>query len=308
MAQNTATNESGRRFPSSRPYWSTFRHEPSGTVYRQTEYPTGGIWIEIAEETIPNLSQLPDVFPAQPTNGQALLFDQLTRKWTPSDLPAPAVDPYEEVFGVLRNTGAGWFLITAGNHAPKNVDSVSNNTTAVIVDFTSLGVLDVGTFMVHADETYEGQYDVGASVTLTQASIQIFERQPKENTTLITHQGGGAFVHSGGLVTSVSYAAGTGILTINHPSTTNNAPRTWNLPSIDAERGTIENSNQSLGAINTKVKFFEPGGAQKNLANPAINRFYFNRDIVTIDPVVVDPNTVTDPAGNIWFYGKFKTS
>ena len=210
------------------------------------------------------------------------------------------------VGGAVRNTGSGWFLITGGDHDPLNVDNVTNNSQRITIDFSSLGATGVSTFLVNSDEEYAGLYDVGVSVSLGSAAIEIYERQGKKMESLISHTGSGNFTKSGTDITSVSYDNTTGILTITHPSTLNNTPILWNMPSVDAERGNIESSDGSINDITTKVKFFNPDGTQKDLLNPTINRFYFERDLINQERILVDPDTVMGSQANFWFMGIFK--
>ena len=81
---------------------------------------------------------------------------------------------WKMVCGVIQNTGSGWAQI-GGNHQPLNTDSVSNDNVQITIDFTSLGVIAVGTFIVGSDDAYAGLYHAGAGVGLTVANISIYK-------------------------------------------------------------------------------------------------------------------------------------
>ena len=213
----------------------------------------------------------------------------------------------ELITGVIRNTGSGWDLLTGGGHCPFGVDSVTDNSNTIVIHFSSLNATDVISFLVVPDEEFAGLYDVGASFGLTQAALKVYKRQyDNDLEALITHQGSGVFVSNNANITP-SYAAGTGILTLTHTSTTNNVPTVYSLQTNDADRTVFWNSTNSLGAAVTRFKLYDADGVtQKNLANPDMTRFYFDRSEGNITQVQQDPTTIISASGNFWFIGFVK--
>ena len=49
-------------------------------------------------------------------------------------------------------------------------------------------------------------------------------------------------------------------------------------------------------------------GHKKSLTNPDVNRFYYTRSPLALDPNPQNPNNVVSGGGNIWFIGIFKVS
>jgi hypothetical protein len=58
------------------------------------------------------------------------------------------------VSGVIRNTGSGWDLISDSSHGNTYVDSVTNDTSKITIDYTSMGATKILSFVIVPDETY----------------------------------------------------------------------------------------------------------------------------------------------------------
>ena len=112
-------------------------------------------------------------------------------------------DTYKIVAGILRNTGTGWGLLTNSEHDSINVDSVSNDATQITIDYTTLGVSKVISFAVTPDETYAGDYEVGASVGLSETNIQISQYFNQTEASLLRHTGTGTFTSNSAVVLSL---------------------------------------------------------------------------------------------------------
>ena len=67
---------------------------------------------------------------------------------------------YRVISGVIRNTGTGWELI-GGDHEAINVDSVSDNSSTIVIDFTTLAATKIVSFLIVPDDDYAGLYEVG---------------------------------------------------------------------------------------------------------------------------------------------------
>lgn len=210
------------------------------------------------------------------------------------------------VAGVLRNIGDGWFVITSGGHTPINIDSVTNNTSVITVDYTSLGVSSVVSFIAVPDEDFNGTYQFGSSVGLTATTINISKPIVDRLSALITHTGGGTFTSNNGSVVP-TYNASNGILTLTHSSYSSdvNIPLFNNLPDAVGKETIFQNSSGSAAATSTSIKMFNLDGTQKTLADPEIYRFYFERQKTAMKVNIQNPNNVSSATGNIWIFGLF---
>ena len=218
-------------------------------------------------------------------------------------------DNYRVVAGVIRNTGSGWDLITTGDHAPMNVDSVDNTTVQVNINYPSLNATEVVTFLIAPDETYAGLYEVGASVGLTVAAVKIKELKVQQETHLITHTGSGNFTFPASLGASSSYSTSLGRLRIYHDEATdNNFPQFFDLPSTSSEQTLYIPRGSSLAGNRTDVYLYNVDGTQKSLTNPDVNRFYYTRSPLAFNKIDKNPNDVVDAGGNFWFIGIMKIS
>jgi hypothetical protein len=210
---------------------------------------------------------------------------------------------YRIVSGIIKNDGAGWFCLNDGTHKPINVDSVSNTTSSITIDYTSLGATEMVSFLFSPDETYSGDYTMGNSFALDKAVIQI-KNLSKTGKALINHTGSGVFTISdpygsdfSGL--STSYNSSTGLLTINH-SYADGTPNLWDMTG----------NTQIVSGLNaesytaTYVKFYNLDGTQQTLLDPEVNRFLLERQVVVKS--LADPNDVNNTLGNFYFLGILK--
>ena len=216
---------------------------------------------------------------------------------------------YKIVAGVMRNNVGTFEMITTGNHSPMNVDGLTQSAVQVNVDYTSLGATDVVSFVTGVDDTFAGIYQTGATVGTTVAGIKISKPKVRQDAHLITHSGGGVFsfpASLGGSYASSSYNTSTGLLRIYHEATDNNYIGTQDLPGSFSEITKYECAISSLPGNRTDLYLLNPDGTQKTKANPEVNRFYFNRANLSLDPNIQDPVNVNEVGGNIWFIGIFK--
>lgn len=215
---------------------------------------------------------------------------------------------YRLIAGVIRNTGSGWYLITTGGHTPLNIDSISNDTNYIYINFSSLGFTDLVSFSVKADEDFAGKYYGGAELNgTTGVKIRLANFKLDLLKATITHSGGGVFVSSNPAVVP-TYAVGSGNLTLTHSSfsTTNNTPVFTNIATSASENTLFQNSSGSIAATTVITKLYNFGGTQKTLANPEISSFQFERKGEGIVQNFLDPNTVTSVTGNFWITGLVK--
>lgn len=83
---------------------------------------------------------------------------------------------YKIVSGVIRNTGNGWELISDTAHEPLHIESVSNNNSAITIDY-SFTAKKVVSFVVTPDETFvRNGLNAGSSVGLDKSLIYLSEQ------------------------------------------------------------------------------------------------------------------------------------
>lgn len=214
---------------------------------------------------------------------------------------------YQMVAGVIRNTGSGWGIIDDVDHTPLNIDGVSNDTSTITIDHSSIGASEVVSLIVAPDETYAGVYDFGSSVGVDSTAISIKTRTRDVVNGTVTHTGNGAFTKSG-TITSVAYDSGTGILTVTHPTCGANWGVMTDLADTDGNITQWKTFGNSLSSTQMQYKMFNLDGTQKTLLNPEINRANFTREVEKENLTVsgINPNNVAEVTGNIWIIGLFK--
>lgn len=205
---------------------------------------------------------------------------------------------------VIRNTGAGWFLITTGGHTPINIDGISEDTDYIYLDYTSLGATNPANFIIGNDEDFIGIYNAGLETTNTTAKIRITKPIISVLKAKITHSGSGVFVSDNADVVP-TYNNGTGILTLTHSgfTSTDYTPRLSNEATSDANRTLFQNATSGISNTALAVKLYNFGGTQKTLINPEIDYFYFERRGVVLEQNIQSPADVISAIGNFWLLG-----
>lgn len=80
---------------------------------------------------------------------------------------------YRIVAGVIRNVGAGWYLIDDKDHRPQGISSITAQGNNIRIQFNFVSTR-VGTLVVTPDETYIGLgVQCGASVGMDRAIISV---------------------------------------------------------------------------------------------------------------------------------------
>lgn len=223
---------------------------------------------------------------------------------------ASPIAGYEIVACVIRNTGSGWFAIDDVDHTPLNVDSVSNNTSTVEIDYSSIGASEVVSLVACPDETYAGKYDFGASVGVETANISIAERQKRIVRALLTHDGAGNIaVSAQDGVTTATLNAEDNEVTVNHSACNGTMFTMKDMPQTFATEATMyAPSTYSDSTTETKFILKNLDGSDKTLGTPEWKRCRFVREIEHegLDKVALNPNNVSEATGNVWIFGIMK--
>lgn len=207
--------------------------------------------------------------------------------------------PLRIVAGVLRNTGSGWGLISDSGHEAVNVDSVSDSTTAITVDYSSIGATKVVSFVVAPDETFARQgFTTGASVGLTSSSIQIMQSRPFSD---YVSWNGSAWVSLGGVFT-LSYSAG--ILACGHPK----IPAGVNVNHVQVTgRGVLPVHLVSGNSeTNVSIAWYNWSGTLQTTPSTDMRAFIAKGASGPLDPQQI--NTTLYPSSNLWFMGVFEVA
>ena len=216
---------------------------------------------------------------------------------------------YKIIAGVIRNSGEGWQLISTGGHFTLNIDSVTETAAQINIHYQSIGALEVVALQVTPDDDFAGNYEFGSTVGVGVAGIKITQPKIKQETHLITHLGNGVFSFPATLSPSCTYSTSLGRLRIYHNTPTdNNFPRCFDLAGTESEQTLYVPRGSSLAGNRTDFYFYNLDGTQKNKANPDVNRFYYTRSEMALDPNPLDPSTVISASGNVWIIGVMKVN
>ena len=220
--------------------------------------------------------------------------------WLESIAGAGALsNDYKLVAGVIRNTGSGWFIINDIDHEPLNLTGISETSQAITIEH-NVGAAQVVSMVAVPDETYANRYNFGTSVGLNSTSIKIVPNGAVMYAD-ITHTGNGVFTissNTGGL--SYNYNPVNGLFTLTSTF------QAKGIVKADNWRGNthIMGGSNSLNYNNIYRKFYNLDGTQQTLINPEVERFTIERKLDVVN--VIDPNDLTDAAGNIWVFGLLK--
>lgn len=202
---------------------------------------------------------------------------------------------YAIVAGVLRNTGEGWQQIP--DHGSINIESVTADANTIQVNYPSLNVKRVVTFLAVPDETLVAAgYQFGASVGASSANITV----AKSNVAGFISYNPATSTFDIALNSGIKSAVWqTNMLLITHDSfSPNNA-----VPYITGRDGPLNMAFGSLSYDTTQVKFYDPSGNQITTPDSSM-RIYFGRP----GWVRVDPTQLVSATGNIWVFGILEVS
>lgn len=199
------------------------------------------------------------------------------------------------VAGVIRNDGSPsyWQPIDDSGHSPVNVDSVSTTTSAIVVDFTSLGASKIVSFAVVPDEQFAKLgFTAGASVSLTQAAIYLQQVKPFAD---YVYYDGSAWQSSNG-VFSLSFNPATGVLTCTHEE----IPAGTAVFDVSVTgRGTLLASSHGASTSTALVRWHNYSGTLQTAASTDMKAFVSHGSNGPLDPQQID--TTKYPSSNLWF-------
>jgi hypothetical protein len=208
---------------------------------------------------------------------------------------------------VLRNDGSGWKIINTSNHNEVNVLSVTNDTSAITVNF-SFTAKNVISFMACPDEqmTMQG-IRCGSSVTQDKALITL--ARDTEIGACISYSGSvwnstNAAVYGWGItpITNLSWDKISSRLTIQHANFGDtNYGKVRSLPMVSPWGGGVIPSIFSFDNSSTSVEFYDYTGTKITAPTTAC-KCYFKRS----GNGVLNPNDYTNAQGNIWCYAIFE--
>lgn len=200
------------------------------------------------------------------------------------------------VAGVIRNTGSGWEIISDSEHKALNVSSVSNTSGFITITYEST-FSQVISLTVNPDEVYAGYgLFIGASVGLSSAVIKIYEKQYIPIRMLITKTASGFSISRlAGRELNFSITNNTYEISLTHDSFDTSEPYILGMTNTDF---IFSATSTSL----TSKKIRSLGFPNPNLM-PTGTRFQVIFDDFKYN--LIDPNSLTDAAGNFWFQGMF---
>lgn len=217
---------------------------------------------------------------------------------------------YRTVAGTIRNIdGSGWALIEDTQHRSQNVVSITEDATGVYVNYGTLGVTKVVSFIAVTDETLATNgFTVGSSVALTNARIEL--HHSKSIADYVSYDGTN-WVSLGGVFTGLSYSAG--VLSMSHASVgIGSMANTGNGGSVTsrggAARAVFAAASSAVGHQNTKIEFYDNAGTLLTAPSTAMKCFVQRS---SSSPQRVPPAEVHEGRfvnSNIWFIGLFEVA
>lgn len=205
---------------------------------------------------------------------------------------------YRLIAGTIRNTGTGWAAIDDSGHRPAGVTGVTVTATSIDVAFAATA--KIVTFVCGPDETYASRgLRLGSSVALDAARIHCYQSNEHRLTDYVTWNGT-AWTSLNGVYSGITFN-GAGLLTLTHADM---GATLGGAVSARPPLGAAANTIASLGGMTdttTQVELRAPAGTViTTLPNPT--RLWVERAGLR-KATVVDPATLTETSGNIWFIG-----
>lgn len=220
----------------------------------------------------------------------------------------PAGRRYRMILGAIRNTGSGFSIIQDAAHRPTFIDSVSNTTQGIVVNYPNLGTTRVAGLVVVPDETFAAAgFHCGASVGLESATIYVY-KDPAPVTGYIAWNGSSFVVTGGDGVTGTGALGGThpGEVAITHDVVTGfGATLTPRGPKYDMCIGAVG----SMGTDRTFASFIDRATGLVATVPDTDMRFTITRHgrpRKLIDPNVL--NTTNYPFSNFWIIGVMEST
>ena len=199
---------------------------------------------------------------------------------------------YKIVACVLRNNNGTWEQIGGGDHAPINVTSITQDSNFINVNF-SFTAKNVVSFVACPDEEFAKLgYDIGSSVGITQARIQIFQNRVLSGFLQYTKSTGDFNRYDD--ISSASINTTTGLITINHGNIGSQFGRSYGV-----RYGKYIVAFDSLGATTDTFKLFDYSG------NAVVDPDDFQLTWSAFATGGIAPSQANQQ-GNIWCLGIFE--
>lgn len=217
---------------------------------------------------------------------------------------------YRIVAGVIRNPGGPgyWELIADANHRAANVDAVTTLASVVRVNYASLGVTRVVSFVAVADERLSrAGIRVGTSVSPTEATLYFNRTQALSD---YVSYNGTTWVSASG-VYAASFAAG--VLTLTHADllgVDTNAFGVSLTPRGGPLRPVVNPGSPGTSRTQVGIQFLDAAGAVVNAATTDM-KVFVTRGTTESDTANINPQLITEtmyPNSNIWFLGIFEVA
>jgi len=213
------------------------------------------------------------------------------------------------VAGVIRNDGTGWELLDDSFHTGINIDSVTNDTSKITVDYTSIAATKVITFVVGCDETYASLgYSVGSSVAKTKAEIFPSKVAGNGASGLLRYNSadGGTITAPFGQdfgITGMTWDAVNKWVVIDHENI--QVDHLSQQPLITPRRSCKDVRVEAVANSQTSFYFVDSAGVKVDPVDG--DQFFFSRGVDSIKEKI-NPNLVNNPIGNFWFIGIMETN
>ena len=209
---------------------------------------------------------------------------------------------YKVVAGVMRNPDGNWAVLDDTIHRYTNVDSVVTDTR-IRVNYDSIGAVKVVSFVAVPDEVLvKAGYACSASVSLTQAMIDITRHAPVSD--YVQWSAANGWTSLNGVFRNLTFSGGT----LTMESDPVGGANLMDLQ-ITGRGGCLASaSSQVGGATNTvtKIDFRDYSGALITTPNTDMKAYVSRGSSGAVDPTSI--TTTRYVASNIWFYGIFEVA
>lgn len=213
---------------------------------------------------------------------------------------------YQLVSGCLRNEGSGWTVLENSGHHTLNVDSVTQNSGAILVDYSSMGVNKIVSFVTAPDQVLAAEGIMsGASVGGSIAQIRLSKVNALSD---LVYYNGTNWVSSNGVYTVSDWSGG--VLTLTHLPLSTSRPYPVALTPRGGTYNVVASSgSNAVSQTQVRIEFWSNGSSPARVTTANTNmQVYITRPGPggTLNPA--DVNTTTYPLSNIWFIGVMQVS
>ena len=204
------------------------------------------------------------------------------------------------VSGAIRNNGSdSWEPIIDANHqTDMGVESILTGNTLIDINF-NFTAKKIISFVITPDETYASDLiSVGASVIPTKASVRLYKPEKNSVGARIFYNGTEWNTYNVSGVTGVEFRGANDLYITHEPCESFVMNITPRKPVLAIFHSATETE--------TVVRFYDLNGQQLTTPSTDMSIVFEREKLVTPAGTPVNPKTLNNPSGNLWFHGVFE--